>query len=340
LVPLHSEVLDLCQTNIQEHYERLHEGERKVKEHAKRIPTFYQAPEPENKAYLLKHSVPAALLDYLPEAVKDSLKCGSADEHARLSANSVLGRQEAEALQLFTRSRLGIQISNALTIDLLAIQEILRVLSGSIDQFVAAPPAEPSRLGDFSAWREHVRTFTTSVQRSVAELDSGAKDALLVVKDEINLHSQDIIKSQADRRKAWLAFSNVSDSVQREINSLPFEFFKKGDTSPPDLLGSRGTARLAAYQVVKAKVDKRVPYQAPPRAAQAPKGRGRKNKRGNKRPSGSFEHVTPLPSNNFDSDTNFPPSQPFRGNSRGRGGGRSRRARGGRGQSSGRRGGQ
>ena len=342
LVPLHSEVLKLCQTNITEHFERLHEGERKVKEHAKRIPTFYQAPEPENKAYMLNAAVPSVLLDYLPETVKEGLKCGSADQHARLNANSALGRQEAEALKLSTRARLGVQISNALTIDLLAIQDILQNLSASVTQFVDSSPAVPTRLEDFSVWREHVRNFTTSVQRSVSELERGARDALLVLKDEINLHSQDIIKGHSDRRKAWLSLSAISESVQKEINSLPFEFFKKGDTSPPDLLGSRGTARLAAYQVVKTKVDKRAAYQVPSRPSQTQnKPRGRKNRRGRgKRSSDSLEPVSPLPQGGFDPDSNFPAPPPFRGHGRGRAGGRPRRARGGRGQPSGRRGGQ
>ena len=342
LVPLHSDVLELCQTNIREHFERLREGDRKVKEHAKRIPTFYQAPQPENKAFLLKHSVPSVLIDYLPEPVRDALKCGSADEFARLNANSALGRQEAEALLLFSRAKLGIQISNALTIDLLAVQNILSDLSGSVDQFVSTPPSVPTRLEDFSVWREHVRVFTTAVQRSVSDLGKGARDALLVIRDEINLHSQDLIKSQVDRRKAWLTVSNISDSVQKEINSLPFESFKKGDYSPPDLLGSRGTTRLASYQVVKTKMDKRAASQAPPHAGQASKrARGRKNRRNRgRRSADSLEQVGPLPRNNSDPDTHFNPPQPFRGNARGRGGGRGRRARGGRGQPSGRRGGQ
>ena len=341
MIPLHPEVLKTSQEVVDEHFKRAHE-ERKSKDQIKKIQSFYQAPAEEQRVFMLKQTVPSALIDYLPKNVTNSLKAGSADHHARLGPSTSAGRIEVEAIKVYERAKFGMQMVNAISIDLFAIQKLLARARETLDNFVDHPPAVPSKLEDFSVWREAVQQLTSSLSRTLELSDSGVSDALLVAKDKITLHSSDLIRSQSDRRKAWLSASGVSEAVQKEINLLPFQLFAKKDKSATDLMGSSGTARLISYQDNLAKLEFRRPARdVPPRRQSGPFKKHPNKKNFNQRPRDSVQQVSPIPHVDFSPDSDFQRSnQPFRGGRRGRGGPRggnnNYNARGGRGQPRGR----
>ena len=70
-------------------------------------------------------------------------------------------------IEMFNRETDGEKgYGNAITIDLFAIQKLLTKARETLDNCVDHPPDVPSKLEDFSVWREAVQQLTSSLSHT------------------------------------------------------------------------------------------------------------------------------------------------------------------------------